>query len=303
MTGRERVWAALRGGPLDRPPKGEILLTPGLVKEFSCPDLQSVLAYLNADLRVLPINQLNPTPALWKSWSKTGYFVFGLFQGPITFLAGELGWHKLSHLLLKKTGEAREVMHKYIMRSLKPVMAALEEGCKGIIIADDLAGDRGPLISPVFLKENYFPLIAFLLKELGCRHVPCIFHSDGNILELISHLREAGFWGIHGLQPSVGIGAGSFRRQDLANWVYWGNFEFEEQGGLKSVTDVKTEVGHLLTNWAGFPGYIFGSSGGLYEGLSPEAIKAAYDAVNSWGDKNRITHEAPCDGRYEPMLL
>lgn len=282
MNGRERVWAAFLGSPLDRPPKGEILLTPEIVKEFSCPDLQTTLAYLNIDLVVLPVDQPDLHPSQYRAWARAGYFTFGLLQGPITVLVEKLGWHKLSRLLVKKPGEAREVMRKFITERVRLATIALEAGCDGIIVADDLAGDRGLLISPAFLVANYFPLLADLLQGIGCRQVPCVFHSDGYILELIAHLREAGFWGIHGLQPSVGIGADSFRRQGLEDWVFWGNFEFEGQSGLKTVKEVENQVSNLLRAWTGFPGYIFGSSGGLYKGLSPEVIKAAYNVVTAW---------------------
>lgn len=281
MTGRKRVWAAFQGSPLDRPPKGEILITPEIVKNFSCPDLQSVLAYLDTDLVVLPVEHADTNPP-WRTWAGSGYFIFGLLQGPIGFLAGEIGWHKLSHLIIKKPGEAREVMRKFIMNSVISTAAALGDGCEGIIVADDLAGNRGLLISPSFLLEYYFPLLYELLQGISCHKVPCVFHSDGNIMEIISHLREVGFWGIHGLQPSVGISAEHFRRLGMENWFFWGNFEFEGQNGLKSITEVESQVANLIKEWTGFPGYIFGSSGGLYEGLSPDVIKAAYDVVTFW---------------------
>lgn len=287
MTGRKRVWAALQGNPLDRPPKGEIFIAPELLKQLPHPDLQAVLACLNADLVVLPVNRLNPTPAIWKSWSKSNYFVFGILQGPITFLAEGIGWHKLSQLLLKNTEEAREIIRKYITESFKPVMVALEAGCEGIVIADDLAGSYGPLISAVLLEKIYFPTIALLVQELNFNRVPSIFHSDGNILKLVSYLKETGFWGIHGLQPSAGIGPESFCKQNLKNWVYWGNFEFEGPGGLKNVSDVEAGVRALLEKWSGFPGYIFGSSGGLYKGLVPQVIKVAYGIVDSWEHKRK----------------
>lgn len=293
MTGRERVWAALRGGPLDRPPKGEILITPGLVREFPCPDLPAMLAYLNADLVVLPAGEntagpLAGHPPDWNSWARTGYFVFAMFQGPVTFLSEKLGWPEFSRLLIKNPEHTREIMHNYLREGLKPLIAALDAGCDGIIVFDDLAGDRGPLISPAFLQENYFPLLASLLAELNCDRVPCIFHSDGNILELVRYIRATGFWGIQGLQPSVGIAPENFRRPDLANWVYWGNFEFEGRNRLKSATEIKAGIDRLLSSWAGCPGYIFGSSGGLYEGLSPEAIKTAYDTVHTWRYKPHV---------------
>lgn len=57
MTGLKRVWAALQGSPLDHPPKGEILITTEIAKEFPCHDLQAVLAYLNMDLVTFKIEK------------------------------------------------------------------------------------------------------------------------------------------------------------------------------------------------------------------------------------------------------
>lgn len=282
MTGRKRVWAALQGCPLDHPPKGELLITEEIIKGFPCPDLQAVLAYLNTDLVVLPITQPDLLPSTWRTWAGSGFFLFGLLQGPLTYLSFKLGWHGLSYLLVKKPGEAREIMRKYLEGSVQAAAAALAAGCEGILIADDLAGHRGPLISPSTLEALYFPLLADLLQDIGCRDVPCLFHSDGYMLKLLPLLKEVGFRGIHGLQPSVGIGPDCFRRQDLRDWTFWGNFEFEGPDGLKRLNEVENEVVHLLREWADFPGYIFGSSGGLYQGLSPEVIKAAYDVVTAW---------------------
>jgi len=282
MTGRKRVWAALQGGPLDRPPKGEILITPEIAKEFPCPDINTVFSYLNVDLVTLQIDQTVFEPSKWRGWAGEEYFIFGLLQGPITILGSKLGWHNFSRLLVKSPGEARDVMQKLVADGVKSAVKALEAGCDGIIVADDLAGNRGPLISPSFLVKNYFPLLAHMLQGIGHRQAPCIFHSDGYIMELVPHLREAGFRGIQGLQPSVGIRPESFRHQGLEDWVFWGNFEFEGSNGLKSGEEVKNQVNSLLKEWTGFTGYIFGSSGGLYKGLSPEIVKIAYDAVTSW---------------------
>jgi hypothetical protein len=57
MKGRKRVWSALRKKPLDRPPKGEILITDDFIKKFSGNDSESIVTCISADLVTLPVDK------------------------------------------------------------------------------------------------------------------------------------------------------------------------------------------------------------------------------------------------------
>ena len=262
----------MRGSATDRPARGEIFISPELIKKFGCADQESILACLRADLAVLPVED----PHSARPFIEAGYFVFGLVQGPLTLLIHELGWHGASRLLLKKPDDARRIMQKFADAAVRKMKLALKARCDGIVVADDLADSRGPMVSPALLSECYFPVLSKLVKETGADNNHHIFHSDGNITDFIAPIMDAGFRGIHGLQPSAGIGPAMFAREDLRNRVFWGNFEYEGDGRLKSKEEVEAEIPILLKSWADFAGYIFGSSGGLYGGLLPETIKTAY---------------------------
>lgn len=281
MTGRDRVWAALRGEKGDRPPKGEVLIENSWLRDCGFRRLDEAVRHLGADLVVLPIRPAAGRTAFWQEWARTGSFLWGCWQGPITLLAEQKGWHALSRLLIKQPEEARVLMAGLLGEWVEAGLAALDGGCDGIVFFDDLAGDKGLLIHPRLLQEIYFPLVVGALERLECRKVPVIFHSDGNIQSLLGLLKSSGFWGIQGLQPSVGFGPAALA-PELDDWVFWGNFEFEGPGRLKTAGEVEREVAQLLEAWSGFPGYIFGSSGGLYKGLSLPEVKTAYDVVNSW---------------------
>jgi len=281
-TSRAKVWSTLRGQPtnsISSISKGEILITEDFLKSFPQPTLEGVLSHLNADLVTLPIEeQINKN--IWRCWASRPYFVFGLLQGPFTLAAIKMGWSALMRSIKNNPEEVMSVMEVLMKEALPTAYQALDQGCDGILAADDLAGNSGLFVSPVFLERYYFPILAKTLRTLNHRQVPFLFHSDGNILQLIPYLKEAGFWGVQSLQPSAGINAQHFTTS--SHWVYWGNFEFENSHLIKTKDEAVKDVNQLLHDWSDFSGYIFGSSGGLYQSLCPEAVKAAYQAVDHW---------------------
>lgn len=286
MRGRERVWSALRKKSLDKPPKGEILITDDFIKKFPGNDLEAVVTCINADLVTLPVDK----PFLrhqWRYWCNKDYFIFGLVQGPLNSILDQVGWANLSRLIVKSPEKTEKLIDELVSNSLPQIDTALDCGCDGIIIADDLAGNQGLLVSPAFLEKHYFPPIATFLTELNCKDVPFLFHSDGNVSSIVPRLLQTGFWGIQSLQPSVDLRAASFPEELLSDWCFWGNVEFEYLIELKTVSQIEKEVFATLKSWAATPGYIFGSSGGLYHGLSPATVKIGYAAVDKWGIFNK----------------
>lgn len=292
MTGRDRVWMALlRGGSLDRPPKGEILLEKAWLKTNQLTNIVTAVDELQADLVVLPIATTGSSSIHLGELASRNVFMFSSLLGPVTFFSELLGWQEFSRLIIKKPLEVRMLMTQYLQSSAQSVLRLLDEGCEGVIVFDDLAGDKGLLINPKFLQEFYFPAIRLILEQLDYKNVPAIFHSDGNILSVIPLLKATGFWGIQGLQPGLlGSGPESLGVQNLQDWVFWGNFDFEGQGCLKNIVEITRNVNELLGRWAGFPGFIFGSSGGLYKGLSLPEIKAAYTVLEDYGRLRNLEH-------------
>ncbi|MDF2569491.1 MAG: Uroporphyrinogen-III decarboxylase [Sporomusa sp.] len=281
MTKRNQVWKALKREFLDRPPQGEILIEDGWLRASGFQNLGEAVDRLQADMVVLPlVTRPQQSDTNWKEWATGDVFLFGSLQGPVTLFSEQLGWHAFSRLIIKQPGEAQSLIERYFADTVEQASAALDKGCEGIVVFDDLAGDKGLLINPKFLQNVYFPLLKKALERLGANKVPVIFHSDGNVLSLVPSLRETGFWGIQGLQPSVGLTPALF--QEMKDWVYWGNFEFEGQGRLKCVSEVEHDVAMLLNQWRDFPGFLFGSSGGIYRGLPLAQIEAAYNSVTNW---------------------
>ena len=275
MNERKIVERVLAGTVVDYIPKGEIVITDGFINQFKVPYLETVLEYLGSDIVTLSINS---TKKDWKYWRNKEYFVFGLVQGPFTYLLEKMGFHSICKYIVKKPNELEEMMYKYLQEIMKTVNLALYCGCDGILFADDIAGNKGLMVSPRFLKNYYFKVVSNFLNQMHRGNIPFIFHSDGNIAELTDTIYKSGFRGIQCLQPSANISIDNFSKEQLQKLCFWGNFEFEMKNGKL----IETEVIQLLKKWSVSSRYIFSSSGGLYEGISKDMVKVAYDVVNNY---------------------
>lgn len=271
--GRLRVWNALRKIKPDRTPRGEILIEDAFLKEAGLVR-EAFLEEIEADLVTLPIDYRSRVD--WQYWSSQGYFTFALINGPLNTLIDSLGWARASEWIVHNPIGTRGFMGNYLESATEMVSRALDDGCEGLIVGDDLAGQNGLLFDPVFLRKYYFPELRCWMRKNKIMRSPVLFHSDGDLGEIIPDVHDAGFWGLQGLQPNAGMNQPDLPKEMLYDWMWWGNLQFEGKMGLKDPIQIQTEAARLCRQWQEVPGYVFGSCGGLYPGLPIELVRAAY---------------------------
>ena len=279
MTGRrDRVFKTIQGEATDRPPKGELLIEEELIKKLGLSSLIDVAETLDLDILTLEIKE-EPD---WIYYKDHDFFTVGLYQGPFTSIFQNHSLQQLSKLIIRTPQVAEKMMADDILNSRSLLFKALKEGVDAVLIADDIAGQSGPLVSPRFLEEHYFPLLKKLIMEIRDEgyNVPVLFHSDGNLTSILTLLKEAGFNGLQCLEASSGMSPVLFAYGGFEGWLFWGNFEFEDNEKMKSPLDIAMEIPRLLYRWQDIGGYIFGSTGGLYGGLDPQAVLTAYRVVD-----------------------
>lgn len=66
-----------------------------------------------------------------------------------------------------------------------------------VVVADDMAGETGPLVSPDFVSAHVLPRLTYAVDAAASAGVPALLHSDGDISALLPACRDAGFVGVH----------------------------------------------------------------------------------------------------------
>jgi len=106
--------------------------------------------------------------------------------------------------LAQKLFEISGVKGNFMSRLL---VKAVKEGIypHAVHMGEDLCTQRGSMISVDFLEKYYAPTLKYglsPLKEIGCRP---IWHSDGDIRQIIPMLLDSGIEGFQGFQSECGV--------------------------------------------------------------------------------------------------
>jgi len=83
--------------------------------------------------------------------------------------------------------------------------AMLDAGCDAITDLSDVAGNRGPYMSPQMFREFIFSPLKAQGDVAHAKDKYYIKHTDGNTWTILDMMIEAGIDGWHGIQPSIGM--------------------------------------------------------------------------------------------------
>lgn len=128
---------------------------------------------------------------------EAGIGVAWTLSGVLGRIAEEEGWMTV---LRQTAGDPSALAHplaEALHEALVEARTGLTRRADAVVVADDLAGAQGWLVSPDFALDALVPCYRSLALEATSAGVPAIFHSDGDIRTILAALSRAGFAGVH----------------------------------------------------------------------------------------------------------
>lgn len=190
-----------------------------------------------------------------------------LLDGPFQYFSSQVHFLDWVRALKREAKLVKEVISQY-MDWLLSLMGMLEDRVAGFVIADDLAGDRGPLYSPSMLDDFYFPYLRRLCRSSDKE---VIIHCDGNVEALLSGYHQSG---AAGLQSLDGVSPDQIAQWAILypDFIFWGGLPREyliNDDGLayKRLVELK----YLFQE--GIPIMLGSTTGILDEGMEPSILK------------------------------
>lgn len=150
--------------------------------------------------------------------------------------------------------------------------------CKLLLTGQDICGQSGPMCSPSFLKNYYFPLLKYSIEPLLNAGFKIIWHSDGNILPILDLIIDAGVAGFQGFQTETGTNIDVIaKRRTIKNE----KFLFFTGMPVKTLIygtkdDVKSEIDHCMEVTEGGKGLFLFSDNTITPDAKLENIEFAY---------------------------
>jgi len=202
-SARVRFDSALSGAPVNPVVAGltfvdpALLPGPGGLARSPAAALAHACAGLHLDFAFVPS---------WAPWAlaavselrAAGVCVLWTVAGVFTpVLEGE-GAGAALRATERDPGRLTEALDRSAALAGSAIAVAIAAGADAVVVADDLAGADGPLVSPAFLDAEVFPRLALLAAQAADAGLPAVLHCDGASEILYGSIREAGFAAVHG---------------------------------------------------------------------------------------------------------
>jgi uroporphyrinogen decarboxylase len=135
------------------------------------------------------------------------------------------------------------------------------------------------MVSAKFLRDNLFPWYEKMGKVCNKRNIPFIYHSDGDISEIIDDLINCGFNAIHPIEPKA-MKIENLKEKYSRKLCFLGNIEMDTliRG---TVDEVRNLVKKNLEIFAQDGFYGCGSSNTITEAMPVENVIAMCKAVRN----------------------
>ena len=198
--------------------------------------------------------------------------IFGTHIGPFMSAYLSMGFERFFSRILKDTPFVKKVLKARTDWCIAMYRKAVDLGAEVLVLGEDAGHKGGPMLSPAMWRELVLPQHQRIVDEL---EVPVIWHSDGNFESLLPMAVEAGFVGVHGLEPAAGFDLAKMKIEFGERLVLVGNIDLRVLFN-SDLDPVRREVNRCLQQGAAGGGYMIATCNSVYDGMNPSAVSEMF---------------------------
>lgn len=205
------------------------------------------------------------------------------YMGPVFQMAWMLmGFDAFSYMLADDPSLVEAVLDKIYAIVLRELEDALERDVVGAVwYCDDIAIKDGVMVSPAVLNKYFFPKLKYLAGRCREQKIPFIYHTDGNILEILGEIYDAGVDAIHPIDPT-GMDIYAFKQRVAGKLCVIGNVDVDLLlRGAPNEVEADTKKHLQLLGPGG--GYILGSSNSIPRTCKIENYRIMLETTRKYG--------------------
>jgi uroporphyrinogen decarboxylase len=235
------------------------------LKRYS-PPLSAACACFDPHL-VRAIRQRHPNHCLF----------FGVHAGPLTAGYMAMGFEPFFTTLHTDPDLAHALLSARTEWCIALYREALRLGAEILVLGDDAAHRDGPFISAAMWRAFVLPYHRRIVESLAA---PVIWHSDGAVEPLLPFAAEAGFAGVHGLEPAAGVDLARVKQQYGQHLVLIGNVDVRVLCE-RDLAAVRCEVDRCLAQGAPGGGFMLATCNSIFHGMHAPAVAEMFRYTQS----------------------
>jgi len=193
--------------------------------------------------------------------------IYGTHAGPFTAAYMAMGFERFFTRLVDDIAFVHRLLAARTRWCIALYQQAVDLGAQVLVLGDDAAHKDGPMISPDLWRDLVLPYHRQIVKALDR---PVIWHSDGNVEALLPMAVEAGFVGVHGIEPAAGMRLSQVRSAWGEQLTLIGNVDVRALLSDDAAW-VRREVDRCLAEGGRDGGYMLATCNSIFEGMSPAA--------------------------------
>jgi hypothetical protein len=175
------------------------------------------------------------------------------------------GWELFTELFFGNPGILTEYMETVTKMQVKRAHAIADVKLSPVVlIACDIAHKEGPLVSPDFLNQHYFPRVGRIAAAYQEHGLKVFYHSEGNLWSVMEDIYKTGIDGLNPLEPDSHMNEKQLRKE-YPGLVLWGGVDNSFLLVAGSPENVRKRVEELID---------FGKQGGLLIGSTGQTHPA-----------------------------
>lgn len=219
---------------------------------------------------------IQPIPNFWEIgghfplYTQFGYTAFLMACALYPEAVGKIYWVKS----VASRERAKILTRLYREYDLVPLM----------FCGEDVCNNKGPMVSPAFLRKHYFPTVQMIIEPLVDAGVRLIHHCDGDIRPVVDDFLAIGFSGLQGFQYELGLDPYQLRQKRSRlgeELLFFTGLSVSRTLPFGTPDDVRAEVDYFANFTDGGRGMFLFTSNVSGVEVPPENLAAAYQHVKT----------------------
>ncbi|MEW6751404.1 MAG: uroporphyrinogen decarboxylase family protein [Candidatus Latescibacterota bacterium] len=170
-----------------------------------------------------------------------------------------LGMELFCYVDADEPGLISEALEAVTRRNIAECHAVADPSLSPAVLTyGDIACKERLLHSPAFLRREFFPRLHRLNDAWHGHGLKCLFHSDGQLMEVMDDLLETGIDGLNPIETVAGMGLAEVRQRYGHRLFLAGGIDMSQLLSRGTPEEVRAVCRQAIRD--AYPGYLMGST-------------------------------------------